>query len=354
MPVFCELCGKEFLYPNRLRRHLAGKLPCVKKKYNCHKCNKEFKIKSQLTRHLNGKTDCAKRVVKYPKNNKIEYMKNIIFSDNSTNITNVTNININIGADKVIPFGKINYDYIMNNNVFNKNMMYDLIKFAAMPVMYFRYVHLNPDHPERHNVLLKNKKDETMNIKESDGWKVKHFNEVIREYFSNLQNLLNIFKKKYFSDETFTEYLKNKFDDIDYKFTVFFEDDKTTSNTKQWMRSIKKELTDANVMLRKTKRKDNRKIMGEKEEALNLEEEKKIEEYKELYEKKIHDIKYFDLIQDTKKNSTTLYPKFDPINFPEVADPIKDKSDGLDDSDNESTGYSKIDAEYFPEAYENQ
>lgn len=284
----CEFCKREFKYPYLLKKHLDKKLSCIKSEPKCNKCGKVFASKFSLQRHqTNRKSDCTKFIKSKYTNEKIEYMKKMIAGDYSTqtdnstttntiNSNNINNINVHIhmGANMVLPFGK------EDTNTISKEMMYHILKFSAMPVMYLRMLHLNPKLPQNHNVILKNKKTNTMNIKTKDGWKEKSYMQFIFDYINNLQFMLDWFQKENIDDSKLTDFLKEKIADFDYKFDRFLVDDKILSDTKQWIKSMRQELIDSQKMLLETKRKDTRSKKG-KDESLD------IEEYKELFDKKI-------------------------------------------------------------------
>lgn len=163
-----------------------------------------------------------------------------------------------------------------------KEMVEYMLKFGAMPVMYFRMLHLNPDYPENHNVILKNKKENKMNVKTKDGWKEKSYTEFITDYINNIQCFLYWFDKE--SDEEISDgkrlkFIKDKIADFDYKCERFLQDDKILPDMKQWIISIRAELVDAQSTLLASKRTDR----GILEKEKKLED---IDEYKEKFIKK--------------------------------------------------------------------
>lgn len=289
MPVTCELCNKEFKYPCFLERHLNSKKKCNVKEFKCKKCNKTFPQNWRYQLHLKRKTPCVK-VYKQYTNHKIEMMNDAIYGknitnnitnniDNSvTNIDNSINITIQPGANFILPFGK------ENNSMMTKEMIEHLLKYAAMPVMYFRMLHLNPKYPENHNVILKNKKDNKMNIKTKDGWKEKSYMEFITDFINDLQHKLYLYglmTEEEITDIKRRKFIKDKIADLDYKCQRFLEDDKILSDVKQWIRSMRIELIDAQSFLLVSKRIDRGVLEKDKPEKL-----KDIDEYKKKFDKK--------------------------------------------------------------------
>ena len=143
MTIECEYCNKEFKYEYLLKRHIENKLPCIKIKPKCDKCNRFFANNSNLKRHQKNKKDCSMIIKNKHTNQKLEYMKQMINGNYSTNnltnnnstnnttdnSTNNINVHFHIGADSVLPFGK------EDTSMISKDMIYHILKFSAMPVM---------------------------------------------------------------------------------------------------------------------------------------------------------------------------------------------------------------------------
>lgn len=235
------------------------------------------------------KSDCRKYMTIYQPTNKSEYMEKMLGtntknsmknsqntmtnSQNNTvntvnsNNTNVTiNNNFHLGADKIVPFNRMNYDFIMNN-IIDREGMLRMLKNQGMPVMMFRQGNLNPKFPKGHNVNIKNIKAGTMNVKEKDGWKVKDYKEFLRDFINNLQNILQIFETVNEEEDTpLSDYFKAKIKDLDYKFSHFYDNDndKTLPDVKMWFNRIKQEMIDCSEMLKNSMRKDTRKYKKKK------------------------------------------------------------------------------------------
>lgn len=55
----CSQCGKGFKYNCHLKRHINGKLSCIKKKiFECEVCKSFFSTNQALKIHINKKKPC--------------------------------------------------------------------------------------------------------------------------------------------------------------------------------------------------------------------------------------------------------------------------------------------------------
>lgn len=362
MPVKCKYCEKEFKYPYLLRRHLNGVRPCLKEKLICEKCGREFNRTDSFKRHLNMKTDCRRFLTIYPPTDKSEYMEKVLGTKNSmknsqntmtnsqnntvntvnSNNTNVTiNNNFHLGADKIVPFNRMNYDFIMNN-IIDREGMLRMLKNQGMPVMMFRQGNLNPKFPKGHNVNIKNIKAGTMNVKEKDGWKVKDYKEFLRDFINNLQNILQIFETVNEEEDTpLSDYFKAKIKDLDYKFSHFYDNDndKTLPDVKMWFNRIKQEMIDCSEMLKNSMRKDTRKSK-KKKKIEGTDEPQALEGYIEE-----EDIKEDGYSHAGSIDSATLFDLT-------VPPPGVDPKDWINPDDFDSDEDSDSDYELTPEALE--
>ena len=141
----------------------------------CQYCDKTFTRKdSKLTRHL--KDRCKKKVKVF---NDLEnmlidmtQMKNL-FKDTQSIIINNNQkiINNNIVVNN---FGNENLEYISDKMIGN------LLAYpkSCIPKL-IKQIHFNPDHPENHNIRIKNKKLKYAEVKENNQWKLKHKKTVL-------------------------------------------------------------------------------------------------------------------------------------------------------------------------------
>ena len=137
-------------------------------------CDKTFTRKDSLTRHL--KDRCKKKVKVF---NDLEnmlidmtQMKNL-FKDTQSIIINNNQkiINNNIVVNN---FGNENLEYLSDKMIGN------LLAYpkSCIPKL-IKQIHFNPDHPENHNIRIKNKKLKYAEVKENNQWKLKHKKTVL-------------------------------------------------------------------------------------------------------------------------------------------------------------------------------
>ena len=140
----------------------------------CQYCDKTFTRKDSLTRHL--KDRCKKKVKVF---NDLEnmlidmtQMKNL-FKDTQSIIINNNQkiINNNIVVNN---FGNENLEYLSDKMIGN------LLAYpkSCIPKL-IKQIHFNPDHPENHNIRIKNKKLKYAEVKENNQWKLKHKKTVL-------------------------------------------------------------------------------------------------------------------------------------------------------------------------------
>jgi hypothetical protein len=192
MTYTCNICNYTTKYKKDFIRHLNRKNKCDEEdlvynykdynsteyKYICDHCNKEFTRKDSLKRHLKNRCKFKKAIkeTKEDIKDKLEdmlvemsEMKKLI--KNQKQIVNETKINNNIMVNN---FGSENIDYI-TEKVLNNIMSYPK---SSIPKL-IKQIHFNPNHPENHNIRIKNKKLKYAEVKENNEWKLKHKRQVL-------------------------------------------------------------------------------------------------------------------------------------------------------------------------------
>ena len=244
MPAVCPHCEKEFKHEWILTRHLNRKTKCTHR-FKCQKCNKYFKSKWELRRHKNIKTDCALRKTKIVNSNIDNSVNKTINNNNSIN-----NSNIHLHFDGVNPFGRENKNYI------SKELIFDLIRYKAMPAMYFEMLHLHPDHPENHNIPMSNKREKMVKVKTKGGWKQVPWLEQKRDLINEIEYDMDRFHEYHKDDESYTPLLKEKMKMFLKIFSDFMNDDIQTEDLQIWLKKIEMEMINEKRMLLLTKNKD--------------------------------------------------------------------------------------------------
>lgn len=209
MTFTCNICNYTTKYKKDFIRHLNRKNRCelepnivynsknTDSKYICNHCDKEFSRKDSLKRHL--KSRCKVNIMNNSKEDikekledmlvEMSEMKKMIL--NQKCIVNETKINNNIIVNN---FGCENIDYL-SENVLNNLLTYPK---SSIPKL-IKQIHFNPNHPENHNIRIKNKKLKYAEVKENNEWKLKHKRQVLddlvdfgyiqlEEHRDNLQN----------------------------------------------------------------------------------------------------------------------------------------------------------------------
>lgn len=249
MAFKCERCGDEFPYKSRLINHLTTrKKPCPsrdsnidiheyikrieddefeKKKYSCKYCNKRF-LTAQ-TKYIHQKKCIESIVEKEPIDEKsIENLTNelnalkikmekyekfftgtSISNSQNANVINNNNIQINVKD-----FGiNENKDYLDHGFLLECFRDMNLCKVL-------KEVHFNPDHPENHNVRLKNQRQNLMEYKHNGEWIIEKKEIVLYDLIMNGYRVLNT-------------YYRNNKSNVDFEL----EDDEINESL-SWLKKI--------------------------------------------------------------------------------------------------------------------
>ena len=116
------------------------------------------------------------------------------------NCGNNNNSNNNVNQSIVVnQFGKEDWSHVTNKN------MFDMLKHPrTMIVEAFKMVNLNPDVPQNHNVMVTNKRDDRVKVKEPLGWFSKPKDDT----------LTTIVDEKYYTLDSFYNDMKNNHPEI--------------------------------------------------------------------------------------------------------------------------------------------
>ena len=253
MTFTCKRCGYESHLKTHLIRHLNKKNTChailedidrshlvseLEKKYNektydCEFCQKKFNSASNKSKH---RQTCKKRptieTIQVPKNEyldlkaKVESMEEKLKNypttyintqnttqNNTQNTQNTQNNNIHIHVQL--------RDFASNENKKYLDSKFLLDCFRDMDLMkVLEELHFNPDHPENHNVRIKNVKQNLMEYFESGKWKIGKKEEILEHLVMNGYRVLHTF------------YKDNK-EDVDFEL----EDDEIRESLR-WLKQI--------------------------------------------------------------------------------------------------------------------
>lgn len=239
MDVFkCKRCGYETDHKNNLTRHLKRKKDCDKvvedvkkedlllevskreyneKTYDCCYCDKRFNTRQSKSRHL---LTCKKNPENLPQEamvpisvvnelqhqvtmlkEKVEKMECISHS-NITN--NTTNNNINNGTVNNIvinAFGKEDISYLTESKGYQGYMIKCLKSKIDGVVDFLVKQHFHPNHPENHNMIKLNKKDDFIEVHTGREWKTRFKDDVLEEVFTEMSGQFAAFVEEVFTED---------------------------------------------------------------------------------------------------------------------------------------------------------
>ncbi|CAK0768502.1 hypothetical protein CVIRNUC_003571 [Coccomyxa viridis] len=166
-PWICQTCGLELSSKHTLQCHINRKFKCFPpghvpvEVHECETCDKQFKRRNLLEQHFG--TEKHKRAVAAAEAaagtsssvvTSESHNTNTSHVTNSHNTTNITN-NYNVQA-RPRSFGKADVDHLVSLTC--KQLMEKLDireKCGLTPFLeIFKLLHLNPDFPKNHNVLI--------------------------------------------------------------------------------------------------------------------------------------------------------------------------------------------------------
>ncbi len=192
--VICGVCEKVYKNINSLRKHScnSGKI----KTYEVRKKQIPDDILSELNRYKEEilelqkdrkeLMDMCKELISVKKCETIKTIDNSVdnsvdrsVTNNNTAINNgiINNVTININ-----PFGKENIEYLTNNAM---KEVYKLIKRRGRGIInLIKDIHVNPEHPENHNIKIENVKRGVLRIYEKDKWHYYTFSEGLDKLYN--------------------------------------------------------------------------------------------------------------------------------------------------------------------------
>ena len=233
----CKRCGYTTKVKCNLKNHLSRvNVCCVKEGLNdiscedllkelqvavkediiCNNCGKNFAFRSGKSRHL--KTCKQDNAVVHTLKNRIKELEKLLGARPNVvnNIYNVVIINT---------FGYENTDYL------ESELMKDCLKERNLSRL-VEQIHFNPEHPENHNLRIKNKKEKLMEYWEEGRWIVDNSEKVLHEcIFNSGFRVLKTFYKK-----NKTELYNEIKEENDY-----IEDIRIRQQLEHWLQKIENE-----------------------------------------------------------------------------------------------------------------
>ncbi len=201
MPEYkCSLCGYKSDYKTHMKDHISRKIKCregipeiieLKLDFECNYCKKTFSNKTNLTRHF--KT-CKTKKNNLEEENRILKEKlavaEALAKKPNTSITN-NNININLAPwnNPLLPDDVEKYYREAVKKI-----------FLAVPTL-IKYIHFNTEHPENHNICIKNARSKIAKVYNGREWETINedelINTLIADYEQTLENYSEDNKLRY-------------------------------------------------------------------------------------------------------------------------------------------------------------
>lgn len=186
----CERCGLQCKYRYLLERHLKRKVPCIgllsdkgttslladisdsaEKRYQCKHCQKLFKNKQSKYIHQRS-CEVENVVVKVDIHDTVKKLQAEIAELKANGVCTVINSGNTINNTQNIHIHVTPKDFSHENTEYLGNQfLYECFKDQEI-INVVRELHFNPEHPENHNVRLKNEKKSQMEVIENGNWVV--------------------------------------------------------------------------------------------------------------------------------------------------------------------------------------
>lgn len=218
----CLKCPLVARTPSELRRHLGKKNPCDVGNYSCGICKKKFVHASGLFEHKkNNRCPGHSSLTDQQKDEQIRNLQLTLeavrgmgetIPDKTTVPINV-NVNININTGDITNIqnnitvnttGSENIDYIRAMSLEGFKQEIGLSPHYSTMSNLFKFLRINADHPENHNLLLPDRDGDMVHWKSKDGWKQTDYKEKIRSLLHNdIINVLDTKIKGRDRDDTF-------------------------------------------------------------------------------------------------------------------------------------------------------
>ncbi len=196
MDFSCSLCGYSSDTKKNTIRHLNKKIKCgtgiasiIEKNVGieCEFCNKKFTLKTNLIRH--EKTCKIKKIsqddeIKKLKE-KVKILESCIGKNPLTqNIQTQTNIHNNININ-LAPWN----DPLLHDDV--ERYYRESVKkiFLAVPTL-IKYIHFNTEHPENHNICIKNGRSKTAKVYNGKEWETIDEDQLITTLINDYEQTL--------------------------------------------------------------------------------------------------------------------------------------------------------------------
>ena len=182
----CEVCGKIFSRKNDLTRHQSKKKKCKPRDESsllkCSDCGELFAHSSSLSRHRQTCDGSAKSLRTEVAELRLE-VQELRALQQGQNSTNSNSLNNNNNTSTTNNDNSQNIHIHINNYGKESTAHLDALTFEQLKdvlqltpdneslLRMLTFLHFNPEHPENHNLKLKDVDDEQMEIRKKGSWK---------------------------------------------------------------------------------------------------------------------------------------------------------------------------------------
>ena len=166
--------------------------------YDCEYCKRKFNNRPNLSRH---RKVCKKRENEQADIEALkEQVKKLTDIVNSLPSPSVINNNTNNNT-QVININIERRDFARNENTsyLDKELLFECFRDMNLPKV-LGEIHFNPEHPENHNVKIKNLKQNLMQVIDNGEWVISKKEEVLSHLIMNGWRVLHTYYKKNKSD----------------------------------------------------------------------------------------------------------------------------------------------------------
>jgi hypothetical protein len=193
MEFSCSLCNYKSGIKKSVERHISRKISCgegipeiieITAKISCDSCNKPFSTRPNLSRHLKTckvkKQNLEKKVADLEKELAVAKALANKPSIGTQNINTQNNINIQLAPwnNPLLPEDVEKYYQQAVKKI-----------FLAVPTL-IKYIHFNTEHPENHNICIKNARNKTAKVYNGKEWESIDEDTLIRNLIDDYEHTL--------------------------------------------------------------------------------------------------------------------------------------------------------------------
>ena len=196
----CNRCDKIFQSKRNLKYHIDTK-SCKECNFACKYCNKKFTSATNMYRHMRASCNVKKeedmkrdeiyeRLIELEKENKILKKKVDSLEKNTQKISNVINNTQNINNGIVAHINLIGYGKEDLSKIDKKEILKAIQFGYNSSLKLTETLHVNPKHPEYHNIYITNIKDKYAMMFDGKDWNLTMKDELINKIYDDKKNYI--------------------------------------------------------------------------------------------------------------------------------------------------------------------